>query len=287
MIKQIKSKLWLQPDWPAPIKVGAVCTTRFGGVSPPPWDSFNLALHVGDAPESVQENRQILHKFIRAQPIFLDQIHGTSIVTLDGLASTHSVENFRADASCTMQHGLACCVMVADCLPVLFCDQNGSVVAAAHAGWRGLLGQNEKGILDNTVNRIRQLLPHQNWHGSDSKIKQTAANSSATNSLMAWLGPCIGKQAFEVGEEVVAAFVRVDAGHAAFFTPQNNTKWMADLAGLARYRLTQLGVSQIYGNDSSSDWCTVFNDAQFFSYRRANAKAQATGRFSACIWLQP
>ncbi len=248
---------FLTPDWPAPDGVHAICTTRAGGVSSVPYDSLNLGDHVGDDPVHVAANRAIFAQAIGAHPVFLNQVHGTQVATLD--ASTP--DGTMADGCLTDQPGLACTVMVADCLPVLFTAANGLRVAAAHAGWRGLVGADGAGILETTVQRLQ------------------AADMQASD-IIAWLGPCIGPAAFEVGDEVRAAFTASDARAGDFFKPLTPGKWLADLAALARLRLRAMGISQIYGNDSSPAWCTVGNASHFFSYRRD----QVTGRFCASIW---
>lgn len=248
----------LTPDWPAPAGVHAVCTTRTGGVSVAPYDSLNLGDHVGDDPAHVAANRAILQQAIGARPIFLNQVHGTLVVALDATTPNGTV----ADACLTEQPGLACTVMVADCLPVLFASADGHCVAAAHAGWRGLAGQGGQGILEATVKHM--------W-----------AREAPADALIAWLGPCIGPQAFEVGDEVRAAFTATDPLAADCFKPRAPGKWLADLAALARLRLRALGITQIYGNDSSAPWCTVGNASDFFSYRRD----RVTGRIGASVWL--
>ncbi|MDP3335266.1 MAG: peptidoglycan editing factor PgeF [Rhodoferax sp.] len=247
----------LTPDWPAPAGVHAMCSTRSGGVSVAPYDSLNLGDHVGDDAAHVAANRAILQESISARPVFLNQIHGTQVLTLDATTPDGTV----ADACLTGQPGLACTVMVADCLPVLFASADGQRVAAAHAGWRGLAGMGGVGILEATV-------------------KHMLVNESQANHILAWLGPCIGPQAFEVGDEVRAAFIASDPLAGDCFEPLVAGKWLADLAGLARLRLRALGLSQIYGNDSSAPWCTVGNASRFFSYRRD----RVTGRFCASIW---
>jgi YfiH family protein len=249
----------LTPDWPAPARVHAVCTTRTGGVSAAPYDSLNLGDHVGDDPAHVAANRAILQEAIGAKPVFLNQVHGTQVVALDAATPNGTV----ADACLTDQPGLACTVMVADCLPVLFASADGRQVAAAHAGWRGLAGQGGAGILEATVKRMQ-------------------ISGVQAEHILAWLGPCIGPQAFEVGDEVRAAFSASDPLAAGCFKPLTPGKWLADLAGLARLRLRALGLSQIDGNDSSAPWCTVGNASRFFSYRRD----RVTGRFCASIWRE-
>jgi YfiH family protein len=241
---------WLVPDWPAPAGVHALCTTREGGVSGGNYQGLNLGDHVGDAPADVAANRALLRNAIGARPVFLRQVHGTQLLPLD--ASTTDGE--AADACTTSASSIACTIMVADCLPVLFTDEAGRRVAAAHAGWRGLAA----GVLERTVESF----------GAESR-------------LMAWLGPCIGPDAFEVGDEVKEAFEAGTPEAARCFESAGNPgKWLADLAGLARQRLRAAGVVQLHGNDSSEAWCTVHNPLLFFSHRRD----RVSGRFAACIW---
>jgi len=247
---------WIVPDWPAPPGIRAVCTTRAGGVSTGPYASLNLGEHVGDVPASVAANRERLAFAIDAKPVFLQQVHGTELAVLDA----GTADGTQADAACTSQAGLACTVMVADCLPVLFTDAQGHRVAAAHAGWRGLAG----GVLARAVQGFDD---DQGRHGE----------------LMAWLGPCIGPDAFEVGDEVKAAFEAVDAAAGACFRPGAAPgKWLADLPALARLRLQALGVRQVHGNDGSPAWCTVSNPSRFFSYRRE----RVGGRLAALVWRE-
>ena len=254
---------WLLPDWPAPAHVHAVFTTRAGGHSVAPYDAMNLGDHVGDALDHVQRNRQVLAQALAAQPVFLQQVHGRVVARLQA----PSAETIVADASISTQPGLACTAMVADCLPVLFTDRRGSVVAASHAGWRGLLGADGQGVLETTYKEIVALAQ--------------AGSALVATEIIAWLGPCIGPQQFEVGPEVPAAFLSQHPQAADLFVPHGPGKWLADLPGLARLRLQALGVSGIYGNDGSPDWCTVSNPSRFFSYRRDGV----CGRMAACIWL--
>ena len=254
---------WLVPQWPAPAHVHALCTTRAGGVSGAPYDSFNLGDHVGDHPGKVATNRDLLQQATGARCVFLSQVHGTDVVGLN----RHSQHGTVADASITDQCGLACTIMVADCLPVLFTNASGTAVAAAHAGWRSLAGQNGHGVLEEVFERFKTLA-----HSSHA-VKAT--------EIIAWLGPCIGPQAFEVGSEVRTAFVQTDPAALACFKPKGPGKWWANLPGLARQRLQRLGITQIFGNDSQPDWCTVGQASRFFSYRRNGV----TGRMAACVWL--
>lgn len=259
---------WVVPDWPAPAHVNAVCTTRAGGRSAAPYDTFNLGTHVGDDPAAVAANRALLGDATGARQAFLAQVHGTEVALWSG-AEPSQAAAVQADAACTAVRGQACTVMVADCLPVLLTDRDGRAVAAAHAGWRGLAGQGGRGILEATLEQFRALAP-------------TSKSFDATE-IIAWLGPCIGPDAFEVGDEVKSAFAssgRFRAGRAGH--------WHADLAGLARDRLAAAGVGAVYGNDSGSTWCTVTQTLRFFSHRRASRLGglhAATGRFAASIWI--
>ena len=255
---QISEFDWLVPDWPAPPNVRALCTSRSGGQSIGRYAGLNLGLHVGDDPHAVYSNRQQLQAAVGVRAVFLNQVHGMHIAAIDA----QSPDGMEADGAITTDIGLACTVMVADCLPVLFCDAQGHGVAAAHAGWRGLLGAYGQGVLER----------------ASSSLCERAAVT--TLGLMAWLGPCIGPSAFEVGEEVRAAFVADAPKAAPCFSPHGPDKWLADLPQLARQRLTALGVTAIYGNDGSQDWCTVANPSRFFSHRRD----AVSGRLGACIW---
>lgn len=252
----------LKPIWPAPAGVRAVCTTRAGGVSGAPYNSFNLGDHVGDDAAHVAANRAALQAALGVRPVFLNQVHGCQVLHLNADTPDGAV----ADACITDQTGVACSIMVADCLPVLFTTRQGQAVAAAHAGWRGLAGQGGGGVLEATFKSFCTL----------ALINKGVVASD----LIAWLGPCIGPQAFEVGAEVRAAFVAHDTAAATCFQQLANGKWLADLAALARQRLRALGITQLYGNDSSPPWCTVGNASRFFSHRRD----QVSGRFAACVW---
>ena len=246
----------------------AVLTTRAGGCSSAPWDSLNLGDHVGDVPEHVLANRAMLQKTTGAQAVFLKQVHGTGVE----LISSTTPNGTAADACVTTQRGLACTIMVADCLPVLLTNTDGSAVAAAHAGWRGLAGTDSTGVLEAVVNAFQ----------ASNKPFDSSIPGRDAPEIIAWLGPCIGPTAFEVGGEVKAAFEAGQTDAARFFAATGNGKFLADLAGLAKARLTALGIAQIDGNDSTADWCTVANRSRFFSHRR---DAGVTGRMAACIWL--
>ena len=268
---------WLIPDWPAPANVRAVFTTRSGGVSARPWDSMNLGDHVGDAPSSVDANRAELQRLMQTRPVFMQQVHGAEVLTLH--AATEN--GLTADACITTQRQLACTIMVADCLPVLLTDRDGTFVAAAHAGWRGLAGSTapadlpSKGILETIFSAAAQSI-----RGLEAP------------EIIAWLGPCIGPSAFQVGAEVKAVFEAGQPDASRFFVRSSSDKYMADLPGLARHRLQALGIQQVYGNDGSAPWCTHSNPARFFSHRRDADKSGngsgngfgTTGRMAACIW---
>ncbi len=239
------------------------------GVSQPPFDAFNLGDHVGDDPNHVMANRHMLQVLLGVKPIYLKQVHGTKVVNLTSKTPHSTV----ADACITTEKKLACTIMVADCLPVLFTDIEGNFVAAAHAGWRGLVD----GVLRQNMVSINAI------YGVN--IAYIAPK------IIAWLGPCIGPMAFEVGAEVKAEFAAKLPDSAPFFTQTGNPesgKWLADLAGLARLQLKQLGLGedQIFGNDSSAQWCTVNNPLRFFSHRRDAVKLGSSGRMAGCIWLE-
>lgn len=248
----------IQPDWPAPPGVRALFTTRTGGVSVAPFDSFNLGDHVSDEPLAVAGNRERLAVFTApARPVFLQQVHATHVVHL----APDTPDGTVADGCVVQVPGLAATIMVADCLPVLFAHASGTAVAAAHAGWRGLV----HGVLEATVSALR--------------------DAAGEGEIMAWLGPCIGPQAFEVGLEVCEAFVAADHEAAAHLWPLGDGKFLADLPALARLRLQHLGITNVHGNDSSPAWCTVTQNSQFFSHRRDAAVLGSTGRMAACIWI--
>ncbi len=251
---------WIVPQWPAPANVRAVCSTRSDGRSRPPYDSLNLGDHVGDRPDAVASNRALFAAAIQARPVFLQQVHGLQAVQL----TADTPDGTQADGCVATQLGVACTIMVADCLPVLFTTVDGRAVAAAHAGWRGLAGENGRDVLACVWDRFRDL-----------------ARLDAPAQTLAWLGPCIGPEAFEVGPEVKAAFEAGDPPAAALFKSHGPDKWLADLPGLARRRLQALGITRVHGNDGSSSWCTVANPSKFFSHRRD----RVSGRFAASIWL--
>lgn len=238
------------PQWPAPARVRAYSTTRIGGVSQAPWDSLNVGAHCGDNLEHVTANRQRVYAEagFPSNPVWLEQVHGDVVLRLEG----QEFASKRADASWTEKANTVCAVMTADCLPVLFCNQDGTEVAAAHAGWRGLCA----GVLEQTVASFRD----------------------KPENIMAWLGPAIGPGAFEVGAEVREAFMAVDPlADKTFQALPQQGKYLADIYQLARQRLARCGVRNISGGDR----CTFSESDDFFSYRRD----QITGRMASFIWL--
>jgi len=271
------------PDWPAPAQVRAVMTTRHGGTSTPPFDSLNLGDHVRDDPGRVRANRQRLATALVASPVFLQQVHGVRCVALE----PETPHGTQADACVTRQTRLACTVMVADCLPVLLCDATGQTVGAAHAGWRGLAGTAAAGgVLGSFIEHFRAL----SLVGIDANAMDSVHIQSPTTGAMAWLGPCIGPEVFEVGSEVRAAFLSTAlhfAATAACFEAVVGKPgfYRCDLAALARLQLAALGIGRVHGNDSSPTWCTVGQSSVWFSHRRDAARLGSTGRMAACIWL--
>jgi YfiH family protein len=236
----------LVPAWPAPTNVRALQTLRTGGCSPAPWNSFNLGSHVGDSPALVAANRTMLRERLPAEPLWLQQVHGIAAVNADFEANLQE-----ADAAIGRLPGRVCAVMTADCLPVLLCDRAGTVVAAAHAGWRGLAA----GVLEATIKKM----------------------DVPASELLAWLGPAIGPKCFEVGDEVRATFVDKDPDAAIAFVATSPGKWLADIYTLARQRLHAAGANSISGGD----FCTFTEAEHFFSYRRDGV----TGRMASLIWL--
>jgi YfiH family protein len=240
---------WLEPDWPAPPGVRVISTLREGGVSEGRYASLNLGDHVGDNAERVAENRQRLSRaaLLPAKPSWLQQVHGVAVADLDqpDLA-------LPADAAITRQRGRVCAILTADCLPIMLAAVSGDVVAAAHAGWRGLAG----GVLESTMKALG--LPGE--------------------QVQAWLGPAIGVAHFEVGAEVREVFLVGNEAAEAAFQPNARGRFMADLALLARLRLERLGVRRIYGGTE----CTYADPQRFFSHRRDGA----TGRQATLIWRE-
>lgn len=246
---------WITPDWPAPANVRAVSTSRLGGISTAPFDALNLGDHVDDDPQAVSSNRRWLREVLQlpSEPCWLEQVHGTDVYRPAIAATGGSAPVPQADASVVCESRQVAVIMTADCLPVLFCDTAGTRVGAAHAGWRGLCD----GVLENTV----------------------AALGCEPAQLMAWLGPAIGPDKFEVGSEVRAAFMeRDEQAAAAFKAGEAAGKYLADIYHLARQRLHKLGVEQVFGGG----FCTLTERERFFSYRRDGR----TGRMASLIWLE-
>lgn len=280
---------WLVPDWPQIPGVQALFTTRAGGVSQAPFDSLNLGDHVRDDPLAVATNRQILTAAIQrsspgARPVFLQQVHGCDVEALNACTANGTA----ADACVSDQPAAVCTIMVADCLPVLLAHRSLPVVAAAHAGWRGLVGEGGVGVLETVFARFCALVQaHSAQAAIKSEVKPALLSpADIAADTQVWLGPCIGPTAFEVGDEVRQAFVAASAQAAHCFTPGAAAgKWWANLPALARQRLQAMGLAHVYGNDGSAPWCTVTDSQRFFSHRRDAAVLGSTGRMAACIWL--
>lgn len=240
---------WIVPDWPAPPPVRAVTTLRGGGASLAPYDSLNLAGHVGDEPSRVAANRQRLAAALAlpAAPLWLDQRHGDRVIDAGG------AEDLAADGACARRPGLVCAVLTADCLPILLCNRKGRAVAALHAGWRGLAC----GIVESGLEALR----------------------GAPEDLLAWLGPAICGGCYEVGEEVRQAFLGKDAALAPAFTPTRPGHFLVDLCAIARHLLEQRGVRAIFGGDR----CTRHEPDRFYSHRRDGR----SGRMASLVWIQP
>ncbi len=242
---------WITPDWPAPPSVKALFTTRGGGFSKPPYHSLNLGNHVDDDPVAVAQNRALLRELLPEDPKWLKQVHGTKAVRIDAEGCTGTCSG---DAAFTRYPARVCAVLVADCLPILLCNSAGTLVGVVHAGWRGL----SEGIIEQTV----------------------SAMGAGNASLMAWLGPAIGPEHFEVGEEVRQAFIQRNKDSALAFLPRPSSrdgKWLANLFLLAKQQLKKAGVNEIHGGGE----CTFSDPARFFSYRRDGS----TGRMAGLIWL--
>jgi YfiH family protein len=240
---------WLVPEWPAPARVRAFVTTRAGGVSEGEYASMNLGASSGDRPENVAKNRLTVRERLPAAPRWLAQVHGAGVAVLDTLGADAIP---RADAAVARRAGEVCAVLTADCMPVLLCDESGRRVAIAHAGWRGM----SSGVIENAV-RAMEVSPE---------------------TVVAWMGPAIGPQAFEVGPEVREAFRAQDAGADVAFRPHGDGKFLADLYALARRRLARAGVARVHGGG----FCTYRERERFFSYRRE----KRSGRMGAFIWIE-
>lgn len=237
----------IQPNWNSPPGIRACCTTRRGGVSAAPFDSLNLALHVGDDAKRVAQNRILLQQQLQlpTEPCWINQTHGTHTVTLEQDISRD------ADAAVTRVPGTIAVVMIADCLPILLCNQDGSEVAAVHAGWRGL----QAGVIQSAL---------------------TTMNSS-NRRVMAWIGPGISQSCFEVGDEVRTAFIDSMRDAQTCFSVHREGHWLCDLAGLAERVLKAQGVGEVF-RDSH---CSYRDADRFYSYRRV----ATTGRMAALIWI--
>ena len=243
----------IRPDWPAPPNVVAFTTTRQGGVSAGPYASLNLAAHVGDDPAAVEENRRRLGEALElpSRPCWLEQVHGAGVLEAQGIPEGAPPRAARADASITRTPGVVCAVLTADCLPILLCDEAGTAVAAIHAGWRGLAA----GVIEAAVSRLRSKATH--W--------------------LAWLGPAIGKDAYEVGDEVRDALVRQSEEAAGAFVRNRAGRWQADLRRLSRLRLEALGVKNVH----DCGLCTFSDPERLFSHRRDGT----CGRVATVIWI--
>jgi YfiH family protein len=246
---------WLRPDWQVP-EVGAAMTTREGGASAAPFDGFNLGTAVGDAAHAVASNRRALAAAIGAAPVYLNQVHGAIVARLTDADREAGVARREADGCVTTAPGIACTVVAADCLPVLFAAPDGRAVGAAHAGWRGLA----RGVLEATLAQVCE------------------AAGCAPGEVRAWLGACIGPAQFEVGADVLAAFGASEEGESPRFVARGGGKWLADLPALARDRLQAAGVWAISGGR----WCTVSDPSRFYSFRRD----RTTGRMAAAVWIE-
>ena len=262
---------WIIPAWPAHPRVKALATTRLGGVSTGPYGlagdlpgGLNLGQHVGDAPDAVDQNRRILRAALPAEPVWMEQVHGTGVADLDQLTAAEVSSPVVADAAVASWRDRVCVVMTADCLPVLLSDARGVTVGAAHAGWRGLCG----GVIERTVDAMTQRL--------------RASGQEADPTWLAWLGPAIGPSCFEVGAEVRQAFIdaaqpaELAATEAAFVAGGSAGKFFADLYALARLRLARAGCVDVYGGGL----CTMTDAERFYSYRRE----RTTGRMATLIW---
>lgn len=245
----------------APPAVGCLSTERSGGVSPAPYDDgrggggLNLGMHVGDDPFCVRKNRELLGSMLPGQPIWLTQVHGNAVLDGDELSDADGQTAPEGDAIVASTPRRVCAIQTADCLPVLFCSADGSVVGAAHAGWRGLAG----GVLQNTIRQMRRKGAHE---------------------IAAWLGPAIGPRKFEVGQDVLEAFTRLDARNASAFLEHRESpqKYLADIYLLARFALEREGVVRVSGGG----FCTVTEEHRFYSYRRD----RVTGRMASLIWIR-
>jgi len=241
----------ITPNWPAPKTIHAVTTTRGGGVSQAPFESFNLAAHVGDQDDSVIQNRQLLQTNLSLpnKPCWLGQVHSTNVIELNENPPKNTLET---DASFTTTPQVVCTVMSGDCLPVLVCNQTGTCVAAIHAGWRGLAA----GVIEAAINRM----------------------PCDPATLLVWLGPAIGPNKFEVGQDVKDRFMQFSSEAKSAFVPHQEQHYLANIYLLAKQRLEKLGINQIYGGEH----CTFTEEDLFFSHRRD----KQTGRMASLIWVE-
>jgi polyphenol oxidase len=237
------------PNWPAPSHIKSIQTLRAGGKSEGKYNSFNLATHVDDETHSVKSNRDLLDQFLPSSPHWLNQTHSVDVIELPPL-------KFNADASYTKEKDTVCVVQTADCLPLLVTNKKGTIVAAIHAGWRGLLN----GVIENTIHKMN-MSPHE---------------------LLVWLGPAISQKHFEVGADVKNSFCENDQHAEKAFRAISDQKWLADIYHLAKIRLKASGVTEIYGGSVTDDYCTFANEADYFSYRRDGE----TGRMASLIWIE-
>jgi YfiH family protein len=237
---------WIVPDWPSPRSVRALVTTRAGGISRGPYASFNLGTRVGDDPAAVEHNRATLRSHLPADPVWLQQVHGSDVVAAESASAIP-----RADGAVARTRHSVCVVLTADCVPVLLTHRSGGVVGVAHAGWRGLAG----GVIEATLARM----------------------GVPSGEVIAWLGPGIGAGAYDVGRDVYDAFVMREPAMASAFEAHGDGKYRADLCAIARRRLATAGVAAVYGGG----YCTYTDHARFYSYRRE----RTTGRFASLIWI--
>jgi YfiH family protein len=238
---------WIVPEWSAPPRVRGLVTTRSGGASRGPFAALNLGARVGDDPSAVERNRELLRSHLPADPVWLQQVHGADVIDAESAGALP-----RADAAVARTRHTVCAVLTADCLPVLLAHRGGRAVGIAHAGWRGLAG----GVIEAAVARM----------------------AVPPAEVVAWLGPAIGPQAYQVGREVHDAFVARDAGASAAFAPSEEGKFVADLYALARRRLAAAGVTAVSGGG----FCTYTDRDRFYSYRRE----RTTGRFASLVWME-
>ncbi len=306
--ERLRTPLAMYPTGPCPRGVAALMTHRHGGQSRAPYDTLNLGDHVGDDPVAVAANRRLLCRTLGVKTAFLQQVHGEAVHVLR--PESGEAGAIEADIAIAQTVGLAATIMVADCLPILFAHRQRPIVAAAHAGWRGWVGA------DWVDHAHPGAGSEQGKHGRHGVVARTLSalqsltgqtSEALVGDLCVWLGPCIGPQAFEVGEEVRAAFIARHAEDACYFVPQGKpdpssnpslrgdqaqgshgmtaTKYLADLPGLARAELARLGVRAVSGNDGGAAWCTVANAKAYFSYRRDQSTLGGSGRMAALVWL--